>query len=190
MVLRKARDLFWQKGYAATSIDDLLKAMKLNRGCLYAAFGSKRNLFFEVLRNYHEEVVNPALHAMGQAEVPLKGVRTYLEQLVDRAITDRTKPGSLLTNTVTELANVDEEVRTETVRVLGDLRNAFADAVRRAQSLGHLPPDTSISSAAMSLLGTCQAIHVLGNAIPDRNLLLSIVDMGMASLHAPAIVSS
>ncbi|HRV92857.1 MAG TPA: helix-turn-helix domain-containing protein, partial [Anaerolineae bacterium] len=48
-VLDKAMDLFWQKGYEATSIQELLTAMGISRGSLYDAFGDKHALFLAVL---------------------------------------------------------------------------------------------------------------------------------------------
>ena len=46
--------LFWQKGYAATSISDLTTAMGIGSPSLYAAFGSKEALYAEALRHYGE----------------------------------------------------------------------------------------------------------------------------------------
>ena len=43
--LRKAMNMFWQKGYEATSLADLLEAMGLSKSSLYAAFGGNRELF-------------------------------------------------------------------------------------------------------------------------------------------------
>jgi len=45
-VLQKAIGVFWQKGYSATSIKNLVEATGLQPGSIYAAFGDKRGLFF------------------------------------------------------------------------------------------------------------------------------------------------
>lgn len=50
-VLLAVRDEFWDKGYAATSMDDLLRVSGLGKGSLYGAFGDKRSLFLRVLRD-------------------------------------------------------------------------------------------------------------------------------------------
>lgn len=52
--LSAATHLFWQKGYAATSISDLTEAMGIGSPSLYAAFGSKEALYGEALRYYGE----------------------------------------------------------------------------------------------------------------------------------------
>lgn len=52
--LESATRLFWTKGYEATSIADLTKAMGIGSPSLYAAFGSKEALYAEALRHYHD----------------------------------------------------------------------------------------------------------------------------------------
>lgn len=53
-VILAIRDEFWDKGYAATSMDDLLRVSGLGKGSLYGAFGDKRSLFLRVLRDYDD----------------------------------------------------------------------------------------------------------------------------------------
>ena len=50
--IEKAMQVFWHKGYEATSMEDLLSAMDLNRGSLYDTFGDKRQLFLKVMDRY------------------------------------------------------------------------------------------------------------------------------------------
>lgn len=59
--IEKAMQVFWHKGYEATSMEDLLNAMDLNRGSLYDTFGDKRQLFLKV--------VGPVLHHLRRLEV-------------------------------------------------------------------------------------------------------------------------
>ena len=51
-VLHKAMTAFWTRGYEATSLNDLLDCMQIQRASLYNAFGDKRTLFLETLRRY------------------------------------------------------------------------------------------------------------------------------------------
>jgi TetR/AcrR family transcriptional repressor of nem operon len=111
-------------------------------------------------------------------------MREYLRLLVESATQDRIKPGSLLTNTIAELATQDEQVRVETVRDLDDCREAFKRALSRAKAQGELPDDLAVDTAVLLLTAMSQAINVLGKALPDREMLLGLVEMGMASLRA------
>jgi TetR/AcrR family transcriptional repressor of nem operon len=51
-VLRAVRDQFWDAGYAATSLEDLMRVSGLGKGSPYAAFGDKHQLFLRALRSY------------------------------------------------------------------------------------------------------------------------------------------
>ena len=53
--LAKAADVFWKRGYAATSLDDLVAATGMNRPSLYAAFGDKRDIYLKTLARYREQ---------------------------------------------------------------------------------------------------------------------------------------
>jgi len=58
--LDHAMHVFWHKGYEATSMEDLLAAMHLNRGSLYDTFGDKRQLFLKALDRYCQGIVAPS----------------------------------------------------------------------------------------------------------------------------------
>ena len=50
--LEIARNLFWEKGYHATSMNDLVDTLKLNRSSIYDTYGNKHSLFIKCLNNY------------------------------------------------------------------------------------------------------------------------------------------
>ncbi|MEJ0106748.1 MAG: helix-turn-helix domain-containing protein [Bacteroidota bacterium] len=50
MVLDKAMNLFWQKGYNATSAQDLVNGLSISRSSLYDTFGDKHSLFVKALK--------------------------------------------------------------------------------------------------------------------------------------------
>src|SRR5271154_7290423 len=70
--LTQALDVFWQDGFAATSLDDLSAATGLNRPSLYGAFGDKRALYLQAYRQYRKRA-NEALAPLFQARAPPRG---------------------------------------------------------------------------------------------------------------------
>src|SRR3954462_9398754 len=70
-VLDQARSVFWNLGYAATSLDDLAAATGLNRPSLYAAFGDKHALYMAALERSRSEA-GAALGAALKTEAPLR----------------------------------------------------------------------------------------------------------------------
>ena len=106
--LRAAVHLFWLRGYAATSLDDLLNAMQIGRSSFYGSFGSKHLLLLEALALYTDE-----LYARMEATVraqPEPGL-AVLSVLQIAACTDLPQQGCFFINTAIELLPLDAEVR-------------------------------------------------------------------------------
>lgn len=84
--LRKATEVFWRKGYDGASMADLTSAMGINPPSLYAAFGSKAELYGAALQRYEEisDFTDP--DSMAEADSPAAAVRLVLEAGV-RAVT-------------------------------------------------------------------------------------------------------
>lgn len=80
--LQKAMEVFWSKGFAATSTDDLLSAMKIGRQSLYNAFGDKRQLYLEALRAYQRRSIGDHVRRLSSTASPLAGIEELLIGLV------------------------------------------------------------------------------------------------------------
>ena len=74
----QALQLFWRKGYAATSIEDLVETLQLSRSSLYGTFGDKRTLFLEVLKLYSERVISRIVRTLNESPSPVAGFQTLL----------------------------------------------------------------------------------------------------------------
>jgi len=108
--LRRAIPVFWEKGFAGTSADDLVGAMGIGRQSLYDTFGDKRRLFLAALRTYNTDGVTAlsrklragptALAAIGRILVDLAEVREKARSL-----------GCMGVNAICEMAREDAEVR-------------------------------------------------------------------------------
>ncbi len=74
--------VFWSKGFAATSTEDLVSAMGIGRQSLYNAFGDKRRLYLEALRGYQRKTTGGHLSRLNSAASPIEGVINLLAGLV------------------------------------------------------------------------------------------------------------
>jgi TetR/AcrR family transcriptional regulator, transcriptional repressor for nem operon len=152
-VVRAARDLFWQRGYASTSLADLEGATGLSRSSLYLTYGSKRGLFDRALRNYLDDVIWPLLAPMeatgaGREEI----VGYFLAQAAnlagppDSVLTH----GCLIANTSTELNVLDAEA----VQVVLEYRNRVRAAIFHA--LGGMAESVHDREAKADILAATQ----------------------------------
>jgi TetR/AcrR family transcriptional regulator, copper-responsive repressor len=98
--------LFWQKGYEATSINDIVRASGVNKSSLYNAYGSKQDLFCFVLSRYVDQRMQALAHlaenGTGEGVEPLHG---FLD-----AMREFGRAGCLAVNTTTEIGTRDATV--------------------------------------------------------------------------------
>ena len=102
--LQRALDVFWQRGFEATSLDDLTTAMKLSRSSFYACFGSKQAVFMTAIQSYADERFAAIQHVARCAPNPIAGVQAVLATVADA---DGGPRGCFFANSVTELAPHD-----------------------------------------------------------------------------------
>ncbi|MFJ8816462.1 TetR/AcrR family transcriptional regulator [Amycolatopsis thermoflava] len=154
-VLNAVRDQFWDAGYAATSLEDLMRVSGLGKGSLYAAFGDKRQLFLRALRAYTDDSHRSLREALAEAPRALDALRMLLEAPVDDSGVRR---GCLLANSTSELGNADPEVLDHAHRAYETSTALIGDCVARAQREGDLPADTDPIALARALLAAQQGI--------------------------------
>src|ERR1700760_2508709 len=82
--VERAMGVFWSRGYHATALPDLLRATKLSRGSLYAAFGDKHSLFLLALDRYIADGLTRMDIELAAEREPVDGLRAYLTGYVDR----------------------------------------------------------------------------------------------------------
>ncbi len=154
-VLNAVREQFWDAGYAATSLEDLMRVSGLGKGSLYAAFGDKRQLFLRALRGYTDENHDRLREALAKSPRALDALRLLLEVPVDDPGTRR---GCLMANSTCELGNADPEVLAHAHRTYETSTSLIADCVGRAQREGDLPADADPIALARSLLAAQQGL--------------------------------
>lgn len=162
--LDRAVELFWCKGYEATSIQDLVEALGINRSSLYGTFGDKHALYLAAIDRYCEDVVAPAVAELDHASKPLAAIRNLFLSLPARATRRRDRRGCLLCNAAVERAPVDAEVRAEVMGGLGRLGTAFRRALVRARDAGEIASSVDAAALADYLLSSYVGLIVLAKA--------------------------
>lgn len=110
---KKALELFWEQGYAATSLTDLTDRLGIGKGSFYDTFKSKRDLFNLCFDSYQKSNV-AGLEALLHSEPDVKkGIKKLLEGNVEQLFSDNRRKGCMLANICSELGGVDQEVQTK-----------------------------------------------------------------------------
>lgn len=181
VALRKAMELFWEQGYGATSMDNLVEHVGIGRASLYATFGSKRDLFLRALDAYIQERVTRLTEVLSQPGPVLPAITTVLRMFMLRA-TNLDQPGCMVVNTASELATRDAQAARQVQRSWLALESTLASALARARAQGEISQDRDPHALASFLLVFIQGILVVGKGDPDAERLRVASDQALSVL--------
>lgn len=181
--LERAMQVFWAKGYEATSLDDLCAATGLSRSSLYAAFGDKRDLLLQSLDRYADR--GAARFAAALAEPPIQAaLRHVLDEFIDQIVAGPGQRGCFVGNCAAELARSDREALARVRRSLARNEAIFRDALTAAQARGELPAASDPEALARFLVSGLQGLRLVGKANPDRAVLDDIAGVMLQCVGA------
>ena len=148
--LQKAIGVFCDKGYAAASTDELMRAMKISRQSMYDTFGDKRQLYLEAFRRYVADSINEQIGYLEKSSSPLAGIEKMLLAFATRTKRDGIV-GCMGVNAICEFGRSDPEVTslgdTESTR----LTAALERALRQAKSKKEISQDAEGRCAGCSV---------------------------------------
>ena len=182
-VVEAAMQMFWRKGYEATSIQDLVDATGLNRGSLYNTFDSKEGLFSTVCERYQQISLATPLIEVAKTAPPRVAIEDFLMTLAKRIANDPEHRGCLMVNTATELSPHNEEAREWVNTAVKDLEDALTKLIKRGQKNKTFKSKEAPRSLARLLLASIQGMLVIGKANPSPRLLNDIARTALAALR-------
>ncbi len=180
VVLKAARNAFWERGYAATSVDDLTAATGLGKGSLYAAFGNKRDLFLRIFGAYCDGGVASAGRTLdGPDETAMQRIESYVASIAQGTISDKAQRGCLLAKGTAELAGSDEEVAARAFAALSSIEDKLVACVAGAQRNGDLLQTIPARKIGRTLLATLRGIEALGKAGFGESAITDIAETAL-----------
>jgi TetR/AcrR family transcriptional regulator, copper-responsive repressor len=179
MALDAAVDIFWRHGYEGASIADLTAAMGVTPPTLYAAFGSKEDLYREALARYLERAERGRGGADSGSAYEL--IENYLRAAADRFTDPGHPPGCMVSTASLYCAAENEAARSAAAAMRAVGFDAAVAACERAKSSGELPPATD-AVALMRFYGAIvQGMSVQAVDGATAAELHAVVDLAMAA---------
>jgi TetR/AcrR family transcriptional repressor of nem operon len=182
----EALDLFWREGCDAVSIQDLVDALELNRGSLYATYGDKEQLWHRVLTRYCDQRKARIAELFDDpSELVLPRIRRLMLELADP--NTELPRGCLVVNAITERTNdpATMDIVTGQMSYVEDvLRKAFT----RARSGGEIPATSSSRRLARFVIVVLQGLHVYDRALADPRKARDAIDIAMSAIFSGAVV--
>lgn len=183
-VLAKARDLFWQRGYTATSIQDLERRLGISRSSLYRTFGGKRQLYDQTLVAYQRENLSSLRGALLETD----DLRRALDELFRSAALEqhpdcRTKSrGCYVVNATTEMANSCSEALHFVARNRERFVAILTEALAGAQVRGELDERSDAGELANYLFVCYNGLQVVVQTQIERDKLVRVMKRAVEGL--------
>lgn len=181
-VLGHAIDLFWRNGYEATSTEELLDKMKLNKGSLYNSFGNKKQLFGKAMDLFGQVSIRTLNAKIAAATTPLEGIRHFFLELA-AADNDTHQKGCFMGNSLAELANIDEDLKQKAIMHLKDMEKLFLKYILQAKKSGELKTKETPETLARYLLNLWNGINISRRIYPRKDLLLPVIRLQLEVLR-------
>lgn len=155
----RALAAFWQNGFHATSMDDLVKATKVSRHGIYQDFGGKRGLFLACFERYELAIVKPAFEAVEKPHADIQQIAAYFETQI--ALAERIglpDNGCFVANSSTEIAPQDKDVAMKVTQHNKRLAAGFSTALQNSQN-------TNSKLAAKDIEQLAEVVVVFANGL-------------------------
>ncbi|MFZ5893713.1 MAG: TetR/AcrR family transcriptional regulator [Myxococcota bacterium] len=182
--LDRAMELFWERGYDATSMSDLTEALGVGRQSLYGAFGDKRQLFLECMDRYVEVVLKTAIFdPLGAEGSPLENVHRVLDGWEQYAKSSDFR-GCLLGKSLGELGQREPELDRVLRTKLDRMSQSFERALKLAKKQGELLPSADPRVLARTLTAFAQGAGMVCQVWREPELIQQTLQGARALLVA------
>jgi TetR/AcrR family transcriptional regulator, transcriptional repressor for nem operon len=152
-VVAAARDEFWSRGYAATSIDDLTTATGLGKGSLYGAFGDKHGLYLRALDDYIGSAVDRIRAQLRDPKYAAYDRLTrHIRGQVKEIAADTSRRGCMMAKSAAELSATDDSVERAVETAYATWSSELADCIKEAQRDGDIDKKQNPQALATTLL--------------------------------------
>ncbi|HEY4147665.1 MAG TPA: TetR/AcrR family transcriptional regulator [Chitinophagaceae bacterium] len=174
-VIDKATEVFWLKGYEASSADELLEAMGIGKGSFYLAFkGGKKELYERSLEQFSQKAMEKLRKDLAATGDPLELVRDFFLSIADSKKANHEK-GCYMVNAINEMGAVDSRLQAKAIQLLQVLEKVFTDVIREAQKNKQLLTKEKPELIARSLITLWSGINITRRMYPDARQLKQLI---------------
>jgi len=177
-----AMQVFWRRGYAATSVQDLVDGTGLSRSSLYSTFQSKQGLYQKALQRYELLTTLNNVELLSGSGSPKALIRQLLVNIVEDELNDSEHKGCLIANACLELAGHDEDVSKFVISNLQKIQHALENLLIKAQQSGEISSTQNPRALASFFVNTIQGLRVLGKGSPleqRKQCLMDVVEIAL-----------
>lgn len=182
-ILNKAMELFWEKGFHATSMQDLVSHLGINRASLYDTFGSKEVLFQNAVEHYIE-VSGSCIRTLFEEENDVRvGLKKLFDMAINESLCDLSKKGCFVVNTTTELIPGDEAIQEMLQKNRENMEAVFVDYIQKGIDKGQIDASKNAQDVGLMFFGLYNGLRVLAKVDPTSESLKKMATAGLSILN-------
>ena len=167
-VLLKAVEIFWRKGFHATSIQNLVDGLGINRASLYDTFGGKEALFQKALALYQNNNRKAFTDFLSTQPSVKEGISQIFKNAIEMADTDPEKKGCFVVNITTELGATDPEIAQLVSLNRSTFEQIFLEYLQQVAEKGEIPKDKDLKALSILLFTIYNGLQVVVKTNPKK----------------------
>ncbi len=169
-VILKAQELFWEKGFNATSLSELSKATGAGAGSLYNTFkGGKKELFKKSLQQRREDLYEFE-RQLENSDSPIELIKNHFHTIVNADHKCHLR-GCIVANTIIEMTFIDDELENEAIEILKETEKLYTTTILEEQKKGNIKSKIPANILGKYLISLWCGINSLRRIYPDQEIL-------------------
>ncbi len=180
--IQAAGQVFWSKGFSATSLDDLSAAMEMNRPSIYRAFGGKESIYRKALLQFRQGMEAAFTRTMLSEPDVGKALTTFYGEALTIYTTGTQPKGCMVMSTAATAATNHAEIQADLLSIIRDLDKKIADRFEQALKAGQLSATFDISGRAALAQSLLHSLSLRARAGEQQNQLKQLIKSGVATI--------
>lgn len=181
-ILHRAVQLFWKKGFHATSMQDLVDHLGINRASLYDTYGGKESLFNQAFEQYRSSNTSGLITFLAGYNSVKEGLRALFERATQESVSDCDKKGCFIVNTTTELVPGDKIIGEALEKHRAGLENIFYEFIETGEKSGEIPKGKDLMAIARLVFMVYNGFRVVSKMNTTAEELRSPIEVALTLL--------
>jgi TetR/AcrR family transcriptional regulator, transcriptional repressor for nem operon len=182
VVLNKAVDLFWEKGYNGTSAQELVDGLGISRSSLYDTYGDKFQLYKSSLLQYRKQFGGSMIAMIDSSTDFEKTLKEIFHYVVTESLQEKCSKGCFMINSTIELASHNQEIAKIVNDNMQDIEDALFRLIKKGQKAKQFSKSLSPRSLARFVFNTISGLRVASKSGADKKVFDDIVKVTLSAL--------
>lgn len=181
-VLCKAIQLFWAKGYNATSMQDLVDGLGISRSSLYDTYTDKHTLFLKALESYQSSGAAKIQGIIDEGHPAKETIKKLLQLATNDLTGDLEQRGCFMVNAQIEVSSHDQDVNQMVCKNDKQMEEAFYRVIKKGQESGDIKNNQDAWALSRFILNALKGMRVTAKSTNDKAFFADIINLTVAVL--------